>query len=125
VRRTILGIAALALCGAMRLAAQQPPSNPPPAYHARPHVPQQLAPTEPQAGVVDATSLGSPLLLDKGWRVAITANPAAATDFDDSTWAVRGVQVSFAEVPDEDHPAGAPVWDQHSDRPQGHQRPFA
>jgi len=38
----------------------------------------------------DATNLGSPLLLEKGWRVGITANPKAADpDFDDSAWAVR------------------------------------
>jgi hypothetical protein len=66
------------------------------------------------------------LLLDKGWRVGITANPDAANpEFDDSAWALRDAQESFADVPDEDHSADTPEWDQHSDRPQGHQPPFA
>jgi len=91
----------------MRLAAQQPPSHPSPADLARPHAPQQLVPAKPQEAVVDATSLGSPLLLDKGWRVAITANPAAANpDFDDSAWAIRDAQPSFADVNEDDSSAG-------------------
>ena len=118
----------MAVCGAMQLVAQQPPPHPPleglllPHNHARP------APANPQRTpeiFFDATSLGSPLLLDKGWRVGITSNPAAATaEFDDSTWAVRDAQESFAEVPDEDHPAGAPNGDPNASRLKGHQRPF-
>jgi hypothetical protein len=72
----------------------------------------------------DATGLGSPLLLDKGWRVGITANQdAAKPDFDDSAWAVRDAQESFAEVPDEDHPAGTPAWTPQSPHSRSHQRP--
>jgi len=53
--------------------------------------------------VLDATSLGSPLNLDKDWRVGVTADPAASSpDFDDSSWAVRNAQASIAEVPDVD-----------------------
>jgi hypothetical protein len=79
----------------------------------------------------DASNLGSPLVLDKGWRVGVTANPEAATpSFDDSTWAIRDAQGFFADVPDEDHPAGAPDSAGQlgpggdSSRLKGHQRPF-
>ena len=43
-----------------------------------------------EPAIVDATSLGSPLVLDKGWRVGIRSRlPAANPGFDDSHWAVR------------------------------------
>jgi hypothetical protein len=52
--------------------------------------PRRPIPSALRRYVFDATSLGSPLLLDKGWRVGITSNPKAADpDFDDSTWPVR------------------------------------
>jgi hypothetical protein len=55
----------------------------------------------------DATSLGSPIVLDKGWRVAITSNPdAALPSFDDSKWAIRDAQNSFPDVSDVDHSPG-------------------
>jgi hypothetical protein len=79
--------------------------------------------------VVDATSVGSPILLDKNWRVGITSNPAAATPgFDDSTWDVRKASEAIAEVPDEDRPPGPPPQDAEEENPKnhppGHQRPF-
>ncbi len=113
----------------MQLVAQHPPSHPTLEGLLHPHSHAQPAPANPQHTpeiLFDATSLGSPLLLDKGWRVGITSNPAAATaEFDDSTWAVRDAQESFAEVSDEDHPAGAPNGDSNAARPKGHQRPYA
>jgi hypothetical protein len=112
----------------MQLIAQQPPSHPPLEGLLLPHSHARPAPANPQHTpeiLFDATNLGSPLLLDKGWRVGITSNPAAATaEFDDSTWAIRDAQESFAEVPDEDHPAGAPNGDPNASRSNGHQRPF-
>jgi hypothetical protein len=64
---------------------------------ARPGSPLALGP------IFDAGSLGSPLLLDTGWRVGITSNPAAAAaNFDDSAWDVRNAQTSMDEVHDED-----------------------
>ena len=64
------------------------------------------------ATVLDATSLGSPVLLDKGWRVGVTADPsAAAPDFDDSGWAIRDAQGTMDDVPDEDQSAGGPGQD--------------
>jgi hypothetical protein len=56
--------------------------------------------------VFDATGMGSPLPLDKGWRVGIAADPAAAAPgFDDSKWAVRDAQESIQEISGEDENA--------------------
>ena len=47
--------------------------------------------------------------LDKGWRVGITANSAAAMpDFDDQQWVVRDAKDGFADIPDEDHSSEPP-----------------
>ena len=60
-------------------------------------------------------------LLDKGWRVGITSNPAVATaEFDYLMWAVRDALDSFAEVPDEEHSAGVPNGDSNAGRPEGY-----
>ncbi len=135
-RRAIFGVAVVIVCWACQLVAQQPHphSNSPLESLLRPHGHPRPSPANaphtPDV-IFDAGSLGSPLVLDKGWRVGITANPAAATpDFDDSTWALRDAQPSFADVPDEDHhtngPAGPdqPRPESHSGPPRGHQRPF-
>jgi len=130
-RRTILGIAAVAICGAIQLLAQKTPAHPTPPLeelllphgHSRP-----LPPNPPRTPEIffDASNLGSPVMLDKNWRVGVTANlEAALPGFNDSTWALRDAQQSFADVPDEDHPAGAPQWDSKAGHPKGHQRPFA
>ncbi|MGD0632002.1 MAG: PP2C family protein-serine/threonine phosphatase [Terracidiphilus sp.] len=123
-RWNVLKLAAVAVCFALQGFAQSPrPGHPlfqilPPPTHAR-AVPANRVPT-PQV-TYDASNLGSPLILDKGWRVGITANPAAANpDFDDTAWAVRDAQDAFADVPDEDHPADAPDHDdQHRPPPPG------
>ena len=62
-----------------------------------------------EADLVDASRMGSPIVLDRGWRVGITANPAASTPgFDDTGWAVRDAKGSIADVTDSedtgDHP---------------------
>lgn len=134
-RKAIFGIAILTGCMSLQVVAQQPhPQNPieqvlRPRGHMRP-----ASPDAPHiSGVIfDATGLGSPVLLDKGWRVGISGNPAVASaEFDDSTWAVRDAWELFADVPDEDHRAGPPGLDSKSgpqgnpNHPQGHQRPFA
>lgn len=121
-RKIILGIA-VALCGIMRLAAQQP-AQPPPLngllhrhVHARPA--SVSAPHTPDT-IFDATRVGSPLLLNKGWRVGITADPKAAQpEFDDSTWAVRDAQASIAEVPEDNRTWENPDW-----KPEGNQQRY-
>jgi phosphoserine phosphatase RsbU/P len=148
VRRGVVVLAALIVCGAIRLEGQaaspqgatSPQAKPPeakgplggllaPHRHARP-VPADRQPT-PEF-VVGATNLGSPLVLNKGWRVGITANQNAANpDFDDSTWALRDAGESISDVPDEDRPPGAENKgpggpdDGPSDFPKDHKRPFA
>jgi len=134
--RTIFGFAVMAAIGMTELAAQQahPRPNPTlqdlltPHAHARPV--SANAPRIPNV-VFDAGNLGSPLELNKGWRVGITGKPEAANpDFDDSTWAIRDAKEFFPDVPDEDHPTdapdtgGAPSGDPvQPNPPKGHQRP--
>jgi len=97
-----------AVSGAALLVAQAAPPSPNPASPAAPKPPTHAKPTRPSAAsapqvLFDATGLGSPLLLDKGWRVGITSDPAAASPtFNDSAWAIRNAQASMDEVPDED-----------------------
>jgi sigma-B regulation protein RsbU (phosphoserine phosphatase) len=110
-RRNALILFAIAVCFVTQGHAQTPHHHPPALVdhflggdHSRPAPARVNAPETP-AITLDASTLGSPVVLDKGWRVGITANPAAASpDFNDSTWAVRDAQESFADVPDEDHP---------------------
>ena len=111
-----LATVCFALCGATALVAQAtpPPSHsaavpagqaPIPRSHARAVRP--AAPSGPQI-IFDATSLGSPVLLDKDWRVGITSDPAAAMPtFNDSNWAIRDALPSIGVVPDEDTNAAA------------------
>ena len=99
-RKTILLAACFAWCA---IASSQPLRSIEralPLPHAqRPHT-KPVAPGAPQPGTVfDATRLGGPLVLDKGWRVGISAEPTAASpDFDDSTWAIRDAAPSIQEV---------------------------
>ena len=109
-RRTILGLAAVAVCWALQLAAQSAPAHPHSALrdflHPHHQSPPASDPGQPTVTVFDARSLGSPLVLDKGWRVGNTSDRAAANpSFDDSAWSVRNATESFADVPDRDHPS--------------------
>jgi len=126
-RRRILTMAIMAAFEAIQAISQQPAPHPGIEDILRPHVHAQQAPANaphtPDV-VFDASSLGSPLKLDRGWRVGITSNQEAAKpDFDDSTWAVRDARESFADVPDEDHLADATPHDPNGTRPAGHKRP--
>ena len=77
-----------------------PAASPKPRSHAKST--QSPAPSGPPA-VFDASSLGSPILLDKAWRVGVTSNTAAAAPgFDDSPWAIRDAKAFISEVSDED-----------------------
>ncbi len=70
------------------------------------HLPaaQNNGPATPEV-VLDATHLGTPITLDKGWRVGVTANPDAANpDFDDAKWQVKNAGDSLDNLRDLDHP---------------------
>jgi len=135
--RTILALALMTVCGAANLIAQPAHPRPGPALedllapHGHPRPVPANAPHIPQV-VFDASNLGSPLLLDKGWRVGITTDPsvAASIDFDDSTWAIRDAQDFFADVPDEEHreepnPAAESAPNREPGTPPGRHRRFA
>ncbi len=136
-RRGSLVMAALIVCGAAQLVPQTragPPSRGPLGGLLTPHghaqaVPANRQPT-PQV-TLDATDLGSPVLLDKDWRVGITANQAAASpDFDDSLWAVREARDWMPDVPDEDRPSSKQAagpsgpGEDLPDVSEAHHRPF-
>ena len=97
-------------CCAFPLFAQvaSQPAGPPPAATKRPArakpAPQPAQPPPPVPSIfLDGSSLGSPLRLDKNWRVGISADPSAATPgFDDSRWAIRDAQSTIADVPEPD-----------------------
>lgn len=60
------------------------------------------APVPALAPMFDAINMGTPVVLDHGWRVGVTADPAAAQPgFDDSHWAVRDAGQSMSDLPDE------------------------
>ncbi len=99
-----------AVCGAMPLLAQAPPTVPS-AAPVRPQVRAKAVPVAPSApqAIFDATGLGSPLQLQSNWRVGITSDPAASSPaFDDSKWAIRNAQPYINDVPDEEDEGSAP-----------------
>jgi HAMP domain-containing protein len=102
-RPTILSAVLLAVWGAMQLVAQ--PARPqalPGGLPGQAQVSQLFPGAQDASGTVfDATRMGSPELLDKGWRVGITASSAAASpQFDDSKWAVRDARGERNEIPE-------------------------
>jgi len=120
-RGMILGIAILFGGAAIQVVAQQPHPPHPADELLRPH--RHLPPTPPmvphvQVVPLDASGLGSPITLDKNWRVGVSGDPEAALPkFDDSTWAVRDAQGAFPDVNDDDRNEASPS--------KGPQRPFA
>jgi Stage II sporulation protein E (SpoIIE) len=124
VRPTFLTVAAVAAFVAMQAAGQ--PSHPHSGgkAHPQPHpsspVSSEVAPGPSSDSLFDATNLGTPLMLDKDWRVGITTDPAAAAPgFDDSSWSVREAKSSIADVPDNSER------EEDAGPPKGHERPFA
>lgn len=101
-RRASLGaIAGFLFIAVQGFALQAHPHIKPHAHPARESV-KQVAPEGP---VVDATGIGSPIVLNKGWRVGVTSNSAAASPgFDDSGWAVRDANGTIADVQDSEDP---------------------
>jgi hypothetical protein len=139
------------LAGVVSTIAQQPQSDhpgPPGDHHGPPlglpfphpkiHPPKGKVPDAGTPVIFDATSMGSPLILDHNWRLGIApgADPANP-DFDDSQWPTRDAKDALAEVddsaadnddrshapphdPSPDHGPGA---SSHKNRPP--HRPFA
>ncbi len=99
-RRTGLTLAAV-ICGAAQLFAQtgsRPPAPPAPPAHPQGKAPAKAAQPGPPARF-DATGLGSPINLDKGWLIGVSDDPnAAKADFDDSGWALRDANPSMAKL---------------------------
>lgn len=86
------------LAGVRAAAAQRIKSAPVTAARASHTNPAVSSPLGP---VFDATSLGGPMVLDKDWRVGVTADPAASQPgFDDSKWSVRDAGQSLQDLPD-------------------------
>lgn len=110
--RTVLGIAALVVCARQQMPAQQEPPRHPllEAITGEKHLPPADAEARATPPVViDATRIGSPLRLDKGWRVGVTANPAASeAGFDDLKWVVRNAGDSLDDLEDLDRTDGGP-----------------
>lgn len=107
-RRATLWVIVVFLLASVQGIALQAHPHPGPRFRG-PKVPPPAQPNPPQQpAVVDATSLGSPVVLNKGWRVGISSDPAAANPgFDDSGWAVRDANGAIADVTegdDNDHP---------------------
>jgi len=111
-RLNCLAAVLITVYGAVLLVAQAaPPSSNPSATTAplrghsrKAHVP----PPSAAPAVFDATSLGSPIVLDKNWRVGITSDSSASSaTFDDSEWVIRDALPSIGEVPDVDTNAPA------------------
>lgn len=130
-RRGLVVVAMLAVCGT---APAQP--HPRPSGHSGPigailaphgHPRPASANAEHTPEVyLDATGLGSPITLDKNWRVGISANPAAAQpDFDDTSWDSRDAVDYIRDVADQDHTDDAPPPQDAGRQPPGdHQRPY-
>lgn len=100
-----MAVSGVAWSGSRPARAPRNPSLTVAKSHPSPGTSARKAPTSPAAPagpVFDATSMGSPILLDKGWRVGITSNLAAATtQFDDSAWAIRDAKSLIEEVSEE------------------------
>ena len=110
-RRGSLWAMAVFLLGTAQGLALQSHPHPPFPFHRHPAKPATPAPPPAQEpSVIDATSLGSPIVLEKGWRVGISSDPAAANpSFDDSGWAIRDAKGTIADVsepPDDDNRPG-------------------
>lgn len=129
--RTTQSLVLAAVCATSQLVAQPPHLHPMalPGVKARSqaqsHPPSPLATSLPSP-IVDATMIGSPLQLDKGWRVGITGDSSAALPtFDDSKWAIRDAQDTMDDVPDDESAANPPGKDQNPDSQGPRQRRFA
>ena len=100
-RASLWAIAVLVLWALQALGLQSHPHSRPGERQANAEKKQSA----PEGSVVDATGIGSPIVLNKGWRVGVTSNPAAASPgFDDSGWAIRDANGTMADVSDSEDP---------------------
>lgn len=100
-RASLWAIAIVVLFAAQGIALQSHPR----ARHEAPVAKSEASQLPPGGPSVDATTIGSPIALKKGWRVGVTSNPAAAgPTFDDSGWAVRDANGTIADVSGSDDP---------------------
>ena len=116
-RASLWAIAAVVLAGVQGFALQSHPRVQP-GGHGNEHAAREQARQTPTEGpVVDATSIGSPVVLSKGWRVGVTSNPAAASPgFDDSGWAIRDAKGTIADVSETVDPDPDPGRPGHDDK---------
>lgn len=113
----------IAVCGAALVAAQAAPPSPnsvPPAdspkAHSRAKARHAAPPVSP--AIFDATGIGSPVILDKNWRVGITSDLSASSPaYNDSAWAIRDALPSIGDVPDEDAIAPVPAKKANAESP--------
>jgi sigma-B regulation protein RsbU (phosphoserine phosphatase) len=116
-RACLIAVTLIAILAVQGVAQQAHPHGPPRGFpfHRPPAPAADESAFSDHPTVIDATNLGSPRILDKGWRLGVTSDPAAAKpEFDDSSWAVRDAQESIADIPGSDEP----------DRPDGHEHRF-
>lgn len=109
-RTAILKLAIGLACGAALAAAQGRRPGSVAVRHAAGKATVSAPATKTGAQpVFDATELGSPMLLDKGWRVGISADPAVSQpEFDDTNWAVRDATRSLESVTEPEDAGVAP-----------------
>ncbi len=94
------------MCAGSRVTAQERPDSSPPHPHSGP--PEQhtsgkgpAGPASDETLLLDASHIGTPVTLTKGWRVGVSGEEAAASNFDDSAWAERDAAESIADVDDD------------------------
>lgn len=102
-RRAIPLAVAILVCLSLQVIAQQRPPHASEIRQTQRGAPRHAETDKPaeakDTGVIDATNLGSPLVLKTGWLVGVSADPAAETPgFDDSSWARRNAEESFADI---------------------------
>lgn len=113
-RLKVLAAVLFAVCGAMPQSAQALPLSSGASHVAAPRQNaraklQRPGQTASSQLFIDATHVGSPLLLDKGWRVGVTSNPAAASaGFDDSAWSTRDAKAVIEDVSEKDEENAGP-----------------
>ncbi|WP_263360121.1 PP2C family protein-serine/threonine phosphatase [Acidicapsa ligni] len=129
----LIAVPGLLLAG-LCLQAQEPtslPQSPPPHDHPgpppglrifRPNIraPKGEVPKPGESISFDAGQMGSPIVLDKNWRLGISASEdPAKPDFDDSQWPRRDAKEALAEVDDSAADESGDNGPPHGDQPHG------